>query len=822
MFDQRRSRGVPHGAAGRVLGSAPGNAPGGAPSRASDGASSRRMLRRTRTFLPVFGLCLAAAGLLALCVALPAARGASLSTATDTVAQAGRAALAGIAFTDGATSAATDGPLDLQGHITGTVTNAKGDGLSSIYITAYNGGGNYAGNVTTDGEGGYDLGGLAGGAYRLEFQDDSGGYLMQYYDGQDGLYTADEITVDPGATTANINVTMDLAGHVSGKIVNAASRGLGGITVTVYLYNKYLHGWGGVSQVTTASDGTYDIGGLDTGACRLKFSDDSLTYLTQYYDDEPSIDAAGDIAVVAGATTGGLNARLVPGGNIKGKVTNGSGTGLQNIGVTAFQADGNGGWNQAADAVTTNDGSYELSGLPTGNYCLMLQDYSSPAIYFTQYYNNKSSPSSADLVAVTAGATKANVNVTLAADGGIAGTVSNANSAPLDGIAVAAYRDNGLGVWVHVADARTAGHGRYHLDGLAAGNYRLRFLDESGTYASECYNDKLCLALSDTVVVRGGVTTPAVNAALARAGDVTGTVTDAVGTGLAGVDVGAWQYKGAAWRPVNDVKTQGGGTYDLTGLAPGSYRLEFRDDISRGYATQYYDNELSLDGADAVTVAAAATTAGIDATLRIPGSDTTAPTTTARGVDSLWHNHAVTVTLAATDNLHGSGVGLTEYRLVKNSTDPPPWRTYVAATPLVISAEGTTTYQYRSIDVIRNPESAKTFTVKIDTAPPAATVAALRVKAAAAKKGKTLKVKVSIADSKPGCGTAGLVLVLTGARGKTLATLNFAGEPTDKPLSLACKLKRKLVKGSYSISATATDAAGNVQTVAGTAKLTIR
>ena len=728
MLDQRRSRGVPCGASGARSGVASDGT--------SDGASSRRTSRRRRASLAALGLCLAAAGLLALCVALPAAQGVS------------------------------------PGSITGTVTNVEGAALPGIYITAYDGGGNYAGNATTDGAGAYDLDDLTKGIYyRLEFQDFSGGYLMQYFNGENGLFTADVITVDPGATAANIDVTLALAGHVAGRVVNAASQGLPRISVSVYLLDDRGI-WRCVNQVVTAADGTYDVGGLDTGPCRLEFSDASLTYLTQYYDDQSSIDAAGDIAVTAGATTTGIDATLLLGGNIKGKVTNGSDTGLPNIGIAAFQANGKGGWDPAADTVTASDGTYELSGLPTGYYCLMLQDFSSPAVYFTQYYNNRSTPSSADLVAVTAGATTIDVNATLAANGSIAGTVASAGldglpDTPLDGIAVAAYRVNDHGVRGPAIDAHTAGDGSYHFYGLEAGNYRVRFLDESGTYATEC-------------------------------------------------------YKGAAWRPVNDVKTQSDGTYDLTGLAPGSYHLEFRDDVSRGYATQYYDNEPSLAGADAVTVDAAATTAGVDATLGIPGSDVTPPKTTTHGVDGLWHNGPVTVTLKATDVLPGLGVGLTEYRCLKSSTDRPPWLPYFAEAPLVIFAEGTTTCQYRSIDVVQNAESAKAFTVKIDTAPPAATVTVLSVKAAAATKGKTLKVKVTIADPAPSCGTARLVMTLAGAGNTALVTRTFAGEPTNRVLTLAFKLSRKLVKGRYSISATATDVAGNVQTAVGKANLTVR
>lgn len=48
------------------------------------------------------------------------------------------------------------------------------------------------------------------------------------------------------------------------------------------------------------------------------------------------------------------------------------------------------------------------------------------------------------------------------------------------------------------------------------------------------------------------------------------------------------------------------------------------------------------------------------------------------------------------------------------------------------------------------------------------------------------------------------------------------GEPTNRALSLACKLSRTLIKGRYLMSIRATDAAGNVQVAVGTARLTVR
>ena len=75
-----------------------------------------------------------------------------------------------------------------------------------------------------------------------------------------------------------------------------------------------------------------------------------------------------------------------------------------------------------------------------------------------------------------------------------------------------------------------------------------------------------------------------------------------------------------------------------------------------------------------------------------------------------WHDHAITVTLTATD-IGGSGVASTEYRLDAD----PDWTTYTD--PIEITAEGDHTLTYRSHDNAGNIEDAKTVHVKIDRAP---------------------------------------------------------------------------------------------------------
>ena len=82
-----------------------------------------------------------------------------------------------------------------------------------------------------------------------------------------------------------------------------------------------------------------------------------------------------------------------------------------------------------------------------------------------------------------------------------------------------------------------------------------------------------------------GSTTPDIDAALANAGHVAGTVTAAAGSApLADVWVSVYAPLGAGW--VYDRRTETGsdGTYDVGGLPTGTYRVGF-DDYS-GYVRE--------------------------------------------------------------------------------------------------------------------------------------------------------------------------------------------------------------------------------------------
>jgi hypothetical protein len=199
--------------------------------------------------------------------------------------------------------------------------------------------------------------------------------------------------------------------------------------------------------------------------------------------------------------------------------------------------------------------------------------------------------------------------------------------------------------------------------------------------------------------------------------------------------------------------------------------------------------------------------------------DATPPLTTATGLqqtgrDGWTTETAVTVTLTATDT--GSGVAATCYRI-----DSGAYATYDG--PFSVTTDGSHRVDYYSTDIAGNTETVKTGYVNIDTAAPTTTMfKAPGLTLAGARKGRTLKIGVRIADRQPGCGRASLRLVLTTIRGRKLATLIVGSEPTNKALTLSDRLTRTLARGSYCICVTATDAAGNVQGKVGRTRFAVK
>ncbi len=139
-------------------------------------------------------------------------------------------------------------------------------------------------------------------------------------------------------------------------------------------------------------------------------------------------------------------------------------------------------------------------------------------------------------------------------------------------------------------------------------------------------------------------------------GQITGAVTDAATQQpLSNVYVYAYDANG---NYVAYAYTDSNGVYTITGLATGSYRIQF-EPYSGSYFTQYYNGKQTLSAADPVAVTAGNTTSGINASLIQGGSITGTITdatsgTAANGITVTAYNYTGTSTSYAGSATTGS------------------------------------------------------------------------------------------------------------------------------------------------------------------------
>src|SRR5262249_4793552 len=148
--------------------------------------------------------------------------------------------------------------------------------------------------------------------------------------------------------------------------------------------------------------------------------------------------------------------------------------------------------------------------------------------------------------------------------------------------------------------------------------------------------------------------------------------------------------------------------------------VSFSASDNLGVASVTAPMTLSSEGANQSVTGTATDYAGNSALTTIGGIniDKTPPGTTATPTrptaHSGWYRGAVTVTLAATDNL--SGVQTIYYALDGGATQ-------VYGSPIAVSGDGVHTLSYWSLDDAGNQETAHTQTIQIDTQPPTLTIA---------------------------------------------------------------------------------------------------
>lgn len=298
---------------------------------------------------------------------------------------------------------------------------------------------------------------------------------------------------------------------------------------------------------------------------------------------------AAKLTVHAGGTTAGIDAALTPGAAIAGRVTDTHNNPLQSVQVSVLTASGQG----RGYASTDSSGNYVISSLPptTSGYavCMSGTNASSATLpvsygYVSQcigsnrmWWSGQRPPSNATFIA-TAVSTTATADAVLADGGAISGKItSRASGQKLPGEYVYVYGPHGFAVSPNYAN-----DGTYQFPGLASGLYRVcveapyQTSAHSTGYLPQCYRNVLWTENGKPAsrAVRVSVAPDAattVNQTLPRAGAISGSVRSTTKPAHPIFDAIVEAF--SAGKYVNSTSPERDGTYRLTNLRPGKYKV---------------------------------------------------------------------------------------------------------------------------------------------------------------------------------------------------------------------------------------------------------
>jgi len=490
------------------------------------------------------------------------------------------------------TTTGIDAQLVDGGFISGRVTDVGSNGIANVNVNIYDLSNHFVNSSSTNSNGDYTVQGIPAGDHKVQFwTGNAGNYLEEWYNDKGSFADADGVTVTAGATTSGIDAQLAAGGIISGKVMNSLLVGIENVHVIVYdLNNDWItDGW-------TDSNGDYMIQGFYTNNYKVYFDTSNTgNYLSEWYNDKSEFDSADEVTITAGATTNNINAVLADGGSINGRVTNSTGTiGIENVDIQIRDLNQN--WFPGTN--TDSDGYYTINGLPAGDYKIEFRTYSTPGNYVGEWYNDKNSFESADVVSVVVSQTTLGIDAQLADGGAVSGRVTDASGTV--GIADVYVNICDLDqYWLHCVG--TDNDGYYTIYGVPEGSYKIQFdPHDAGNYALEWWNNKRRFDDADTVVVTTGNTTTDINAQLEEAGSITGTITDdSTSGGIENVQVIVYDLSN---NEINSSWTDANGDYTVNNLYPGNFKVHFNTSNVPIYIAEWYNDKDSFENGDEVVV----------------------------------------------------------------------------------------------------------------------------------------------------------------------------------------------------------------------------
>ena len=230
------------------------------------------------------------------------------------------------------------------------------------------------------------------------------------------------------------------------------------------------------------ADGTYEVGGIPPGSYVIRAVPGAgSVWGPTYYPDASGLATAVPVTVVTGQLLDGLDVTLRTSLGITGTVTLPAGVDPSQVRVLAEPLDDPRLWVRAADVAA--DGTYRPADVFPGSYTVRVGATGADPVIATRYYPDSATAAGARPVVVVDGADTTGIDIAAVAASRVTGVVTGV-SGPLPGVEVvleAVRGDTGFGArW-------TNAQGVFSFAGLPAGEYRVRFVVDTGSSVRTLY-----------------------------------------------------------------------------------------------------------------------------------------------------------------------------------------------------------------------------------------------------------------------------------------------------------------------------------------------
>ncbi|WP_457973931.1 beta strand repeat-containing protein [Arthrobacter sp. D1-17] len=504
----------------------------------------------------------------------------------------------------------------ISGHI--SVPPGADAGTTAIHVYAATPTGEYVTTAYPSAEGAYSVSSLPAGSYKLWFYDYTNKSVPQWYGGADQS-SATALTVGAGRQLTGIDVVMAKGASISGRITAP-----GGVDITaVSVYAHSSGGYGSSRWAAVAEDGSYKFTGLAAGSYRIQFNPNNSGALEQWYGGAVSSDTATAVVLTAEQDLTGMDAVLVKGASISGKVTAPAGVDLASVSISVHKAAQH---SYSGYGQISPDGSYAVRGLPAGSYKLEFNTYSSGAA--KQWYSGAATFETATPVTVDSGQDLAGIDDSLIKAASISGQVAAPAGVDLASVQVQLYRSDSAGNYAGSAQVQV--DGSYTLGGLSAGSYKVQFSGYNSGALEQWYPGAASSDTATVINLTAGQDLGGVDATLVKGASISGHLTATAGVELSYVTVSVHAGSGQQY---SSERIGADGTYLVRGLPAGSYKVRFSGSGSYSSALeQWYSGAASAETATPVTLAEGQDLAGVDARL-VKGASISGTVTAPAGVD---------------------------------------------------------------------------------------------------------------------------------------------------------------------------------------------